>query len=991
MLSAATPSPAASPSHKGGDPLGGSPSQAGSACLRQLLGSSYWDVPSAVQEIGVDTSAPTGLSSLSHRSEGVCASVSHPSNTGRIHRDSASMIVTQPPPIKLASPATSGTCALQKTSHTREDIAKPKPVAAKKGAGKGKAPPPPPRPPHAEVPPPPGNLPSSTQQATMSKANLPGWLGPAPSGSWKSERVVNWQPIRHSNRWEGSVWQQVHGNMKQGFDPLPDDLLNQAFMRKGSAASQPRRRKASQRRLSGRAALATDLLHQRLQRLGIHKADQLRWIVGGRGEKSRVDEDPELSEEVLETLSGLLQAAAAEESKLLAPDTGTKAEDSAPLEAPPPAEKFLVDLASKVAPLSVMRPSVETALQLAQFPAKASALDWEMRLGICASRAVLDSSCVPILLEGVLLLGNYVNSASKSLGGAVGVTLESLAKLAHTRCLSSGSKGGRPGAERADNALHLLVRHLEKKRPNFALMLAEDLDACIRARDLDPKTSADGVRCLEKQLETLATVLQPAEADDDSELASGALAPTRLRAFLAQAKPRVERLRMLVGELEDTTEALRRYFAEPPITALPDMMRCLAELRRALPQVHPEGLPPYPRPCHLRKVEQGGASRSRQLEETCTATFQEAIAEGLRARARSWSPRHCGDSLGDKAFAVSRSTSCPAGPRVFARTSQDLDMLSPTSDRSSEDASPSSRRLGILCAPKQYAATTIAKAPPPPPRPRPLKDAAARRRVPQVVAPIPAGAPCSPSSPSIIRSPSLLVPSFAGSPTRMERPQLPITSIMLPSSSGLQQQPQTPTCAQPPVPSPKARRPPQAVPISWGLPGALSPKASSSTAMPSQARVAQDVADHPSPAQVVKARGPAASTVAPVARQARRDADTKNDEDGDDEEPRRSLWAAFAEANDLSSQTAYGTTLVPRDGMAPQLQVSMPHGFSAMAVPCAGAQFTLDDPLKGLQVASPVVGQCSPVGCSVLEGPAAAKIVLPATFAASCLAAQGAT
>ena len=56
-------------------------------------------------------------------------------------------------------------------------------------------------------------------------------------------------------------------------------------------------------------------------------------------------------------------------------------------------------------------------------------------LALTAAWTIIDSKAMPILLEGILLLGNSVNASSKNLGGAVGVTLESLTKLAHTRCL----------------------------------------------------------------------------------------------------------------------------------------------------------------------------------------------------------------------------------------------------------------------------------------------------------------------------------------------------------------------------------------------------------------------------------------------------------------------------------------------------------------------------------------------------------------------------
>lgn len=72
---------------------------------------------------------------------------------------------------------------------------------------------------------------------------------------------------------------------------------------------------------------------------------------------------------------------------------------------------------------------------MARFKAKAKDLETGLDLALTAAWTIIDSKALPILLEGILLLGNSVNASSKNLGGAVGVTLESLTKLAHTRCL----------------------------------------------------------------------------------------------------------------------------------------------------------------------------------------------------------------------------------------------------------------------------------------------------------------------------------------------------------------------------------------------------------------------------------------------------------------------------------------------------------------------------------------------------------------------------
>ncbi|CAK9112191.1 unnamed protein product [Durusdinium trenchii] len=79
---------------------------------------------------------------------------------------------------------------------------------------------------------------------------------------------------------------------------------------------------------------------------------------------------------------------------------------------------------------------------MAHFDPRVRDLESGLDLALTAAWTIIDSKAMPILLEGILLLGNSVNAASKNLGGAVGVTLESLTKLAHTRCLPAKQAAG---------------------------------------------------------------------------------------------------------------------------------------------------------------------------------------------------------------------------------------------------------------------------------------------------------------------------------------------------------------------------------------------------------------------------------------------------------------------------------------------------------------------------------------------------------------------
>jgi len=515
---------------------------------------------------------------------------------------------------------------------------------------------------------PPGRAPPPRK--THTEAPLPCWTGPQPPPDMKALRVVNWQPIRKPSRWEGSVWQQVHSRMQQeGFEPLPESELTRAFLRKVETPSVPKTRKPSaQRALPARTALATDLLHAQLARQGITSPKQLRWATGfsachdqptdaeeklpGQAEsphKSRLpggsvqssplpgtsteehgrEDEEELPGDVLELVLGLVSMGSSASHHLR---KECRRDMPAVALGLPPSEEFLSRLMLQAGPLQDLQPRVEMALHIARFPSEAADLARELKLGIDAAAAVLGSSVVPALLEGVLLLGNYVNASSKTLGGVVGVTLDSLAKLAHTRCLPDNVAAREPQiphhGERADqhchtpvqprrlssrrtkpqqpdNALHLLVRQLQGRRSHFARQLAVDLELCSKARDLDPKALAAAVNNLgarvgavEHHVEGILLLRQVASGRQEPR----ALRPERLRSFLHVALPEVRRLQELADTLHNQGAALRQYFAEPADSSLTGMFQCLAALWEALPcasNIHK--VPPSPDLCELQR------------------------------------------------------------------------------------------------------------------------------------------------------------------------------------------------------------------------------------------------------------------------------------------------------------------------------------------------------------------------------------------------------
>mmetsp|Transcript_146669 Transcript_146669/g.258520 ORF Transcript_146669/g.258520 Transcript_146669/m.258520 type:complete len:720 (-) Transcript_146669:61-2220(-) len=533
---------------------------------------------------------------------------------------------------------------------------------------KAKAPPPPPKSAKAKGPPPP-----------PPKAKQPSWKGQKPAPQWKTDKVVNCNPIRQQGLLEGSIWQQVNQTIEQRGDdaPLCTDTLNSAFMRladestkkRDSLTSRMRRRKKvqKQRVLPQKDTLKADLLYTQLVRKGIADVQQLLSIVGTRPPQPEAEiargysesslssssstsssestqstdsdtdsersskaaeksEDAEngvaLNEDSLQILLDFLHLADGHEDQLVkmsgpdesagdaagnlavtpgfaprlaAADVKTRRASGVKPQLPlAAAEHLLQQLLLQVGPAALVQSRVSLMLAVLRFPKEADHLENIMRRGIDAARCVVNSTALPKLLQGYLHLVNYVNHSSKQLGSAQGVTLDSIAKLAHTRCRASLQKEGVQHTKRTlpkpTNALDLLVVEVQNKQePTWLATLTSDLEGCRSACDLDYEALSLGIKDLDTQVAAIEERLRSLKASRDDSSEPPALTAARLSEFVASAYPRVAALRSLKEELESATADMRKYFAEPATSPLPAMLRSLATLLDALPR--PEHAP----------------------------------------------------------------------------------------------------------------------------------------------------------------------------------------------------------------------------------------------------------------------------------------------------------------------------------------------------------------------------------------------------------------
>jgi hypothetical protein len=408
---------------------------------------------------------------------------------------------------------------------------------------------------------------------------------------------------------QGSVWEDVHRQLEweEGNHQVKVDSprLRAAFMQEteqeGGESSEQTKRPAAVRCTLLQKPLSAEILHANLVRQGFSTTKKLVWAIGHKAKEEasqkaddlRADDQPteedvrssedsedsdiedvyetvavELHQNALDTLSNLyILCDEGCERQLLSNDSGSGSSKVVLA----PVEELLRDMILQGGSLEILQSRAEALLYMSGFPAEAHDLEAEFRVGIAAAEAVVKSTTMPKFLGCVLLIGNYVNSNSNALGGALGVTLDSLAKLANTRCLQPGiqrqsSNGFGPG--RAETALSQVIRKLDEAQgPFFLPTLVSELQSCRGSKAVDVVAMQASVVKLTSHIATLEKLVATTGSHEPPHLQ-----PRRLANFLSKAKPQMETLQRLANDLEFAIDRLRAYFAEPPTQSFKNMM-----------------------------------------------------------------------------------------------------------------------------------------------------------------------------------------------------------------------------------------------------------------------------------------------------------------------------------------------------------------------------------------------------------------------------------
>mmetsp|Transcript_45186 Transcript_45186/g.81703 ORF Transcript_45186/g.81703 Transcript_45186/m.81703 type:complete len:732 (-) Transcript_45186:48-2243(-) len=284
-------------------------------------------------------------------------------------------------------------------------------------------------------------------------------------------------------------------------------------------------------------------------------------------------------EEALQTLMNFLQLADGKEVELKALPGVGEAEASLA-----PSEHLLQQLVIRGGPAWLLRSRVQAKLTFSCFPKQADELEEIIRSGMQAVRVVVNSTVIPVLLEGTLVLGNYVNSSSQALGSANGVTLESIARLAHTRALSEPADNAgvrrRSGSKEPPSAFDLLVSELrESQGPTWLCTLISELEQCRELCDVEATISLS-MKDLVTKVKDVEKCYYPFDGCPEPPTS----AQVCFRRFMAYATSRLATLRSLQEELASAITDMRKYFAEPPTTTLSAMMRSFSSLLDVLPR-----------------------------------------------------------------------------------------------------------------------------------------------------------------------------------------------------------------------------------------------------------------------------------------------------------------------------------------------------------------------------------------------------------------------
>ncbi|CAK9112193.1 unnamed protein product [Durusdinium trenchii] len=131
--------------------------------------------------------------------------------------------------------------------------------------------------------------------------------------------------------------------------------------------------------------------------------------------------------------------------------------------------------------------------------------------------------------------------------------------------------------------------------------------------------------------------------------------PQRLQEFVTEADVRVQHLQKCLEEIDEATESLRQWFAEPPSSSLHDMLKALAALRQLLPAPKPsETLSPAPdyrlSTTRKRRLEEKKKAREQRKaqEDANTAVTMEIPSEG-QAQGEPEEPEVPKNDAGDQA------------------------------------------------------------------------------------------------------------------------------------------------------------------------------------------------------------------------------------------------------------------------------------------------------------------------------------------------------
>ncbi|TPP62944.1 Diaphanous [Fasciola gigantica] len=216
-----------------------------------------------------------------------------------------------------------------------------------------------------------------------------------------------------------------------------------------------------------------------------------------------------------------------------------------------------------------------------------------------ALREVQSSTHLKRVLELVLLLGNYMNSGSRN-AQSFGFHVSYLTKLENTKDVSN-----------QQTLLHFMADCLEKRFPDTAQGLIDDLSHVENAARVSEDTLKSGIAEMKKSVRSIETELRTYKAQEPDDAYA-----TVMSAFVQTASEQVTQLETMFDQMHERFDQVARYLTfDPNKYHMENLFADLKQFLTAYARSRADNMKRRALAERQRKAQEEQARREREREE----------------------------------------------------------------------------------------------------------------------------------------------------------------------------------------------------------------------------------------------------------------------------------------------------------------------------------------------------------------------------------------